>query len=268
MNARRHDLKDSLSVLVVDLVERDGDTLVCEAIDLAARLWIMVDIGQLSWGFVPGQKSMQWEDGKLTELLHNRFGDPGPSKLGIRVKLERLFTARNLERIAGLQIVWTSNLSDHLKLKDDDTRVAIFYHATFLKHHNKECHPFPPGFFEETERTLALLIPQYDINSTRWFKIQQRKFGLDYMASSTGHLTTEERQIENFVFWHDRLCILKQVFDEAEPGTIAQWWCDRRRRVQWYTFWVAALVLALTIFFGMIQCVEGGLQVYKAYYPS
>jgi hypothetical protein len=68
--------------------------------------------------------------------------------------------------------------------------------------------------------------------------------------------------------WHDRIGILKQAFDEAEPSTIAQWWFDRRRRVKWYTFWVAALVLALTIFFGAIQCIEGGLQVYKAYYPS
>jgi hypothetical protein len=34
--------------------------------------------------------------------------------------------------------------------------------------------------------------------------------------------------------------------------------------VQWYTFWVAALVLGLTIVFGLIQCVEGALQVYLA----
>ena len=40
--------------------------------------------------------------------------------------------------------------------------------------------------------------------------------------------------------------------------------------VKWYTFWVAALVLALTVFvfFGLVQCVEGGLQAYNAFYPS
>jgi hypothetical protein len=73
--------------------------------------------------------------------------------------------------------------------------------------------------------------------------------------------------MENFHFWHDRLIILKQIFDEAEPDTLTQWWHDRRKRVQWYTFWVAALVLALTIFFGLIQCIEGALQVYKAFNP-
>jgi hypothetical protein len=71
--------------------------------------------------------------------------------------------------------------------------------------------------------------------------------------------------MDNFDYWHDRLVILKQVFDEAEPSNIRQWWNDRRKRVQWYTFWVAALVLGLTVFFGVIQSVEGALQVYVSY---
>jgi hypothetical protein len=111
------------------------------------------------------------------------------------------------------------------------------------------------------------LFSKYDKASCKWYRKQVEKCGLDPRAITWAHLTTEERQIENFVFWHDRLGILKQVFDEAEPSSIAQWWCDRRRRVQWYTFWVAAIVLTLTIVFGLIQCIEGGFQVYKAYHP-
>lgn len=87
-------------------------------------------------------------------------------------------------------------------------------------------------------------------------------------ATRCGHLKASDRQIEIFTFWHDRLVILKQIFDEAEPSTISEWWYDRRKGVQWYIFWVAAMVLALTVFFGAVQCVEGGLQVYKAYYPT
>jgi len=185
----------------------------------------------------------------------------------IRVKLDRPFTARNLERIAGLKIVWTDNLPDHLRLMRDDTEVAIYHHASFLEH-QKKSPIFPDGFIEETIQTFCLLFPQFDRGSWKWFRAQQTKFRLDNKAGACGHLSTEERQIDNFVFWHDRIGIPKQAFDEAEPSTIAQWWFDRRRRVQWYTFWVAALVLALTIFFGAIQCIDGGLQVYKAYYPS
>jgi uncharacterized membrane protein YkvA (DUF1232 family) len=81
-------------------------------------------------------------------------------------------------------------------------------------------------------------------------------------------LKAEERQIDQFKYWHDRLVILKQVFDEAEPSNFTQWWRDRRRHVQWYTFWVAVLVLMWTVVFGLIQCIEGALQVWLAFKAS
>jgi hypothetical protein len=78
-------------------------------------------------------------------------------------------------------------------------------------------------------------------------------------------LRTRQRRLENFVFWRDRLVILKQAFDEAQPKALSQWWYDRRNGVQWYTFWVAILVFVTAIFFGVVQSVEGALQVYLAF---
>jgi hypothetical protein len=101
-----------------------------------------------------------------------------------------------------------------------------------------------------------------------WFKKLSSYVKIDPRLIKCGHLRADDRQIENFTFWHDRLVILKQVFDEARPSTLSQWWFDRRNGVQWYTFWVAILVLILTIFFGFAQCVEGALQVYKAFHPT
>jgi hypothetical protein len=75
----------------------------------------------------------------------------------------------------------------------------------------------------------------------------------------------EDRQIERFIFWRDRLVILKQAYDDATPKTISQWWHDRRNSVQWYTFWVAVLVFVVTTSLGVIQCIEGALQVYMSY---
>jgi hypothetical protein len=92
--------------------------------------------------------------------------------------------------------------------------------------------------------------------------------GLDPEMGRCGDLRSDDRQIEKFCYWRDRLIVLKQVFDAAEPKTLSQWWNDRRKGVQWYTFWVAILVLIFTLFFGFVQCVEGALQVYKAYHPS
>jgi hypothetical protein len=260
----RERMKDHLRLRIPSLSPEDGDKLLCEAIDLAVRLWLMIDVGEMTHSFIPGQESLMWGQGCIQVLVDQRFRPQVTLKE--RIKLNRLFTAQNLERIAGLQIFWTSNLADHLRLMVDDTKVAIFHHASFLEH-RQSSRAYPQGLIEETLRTLSLLLPQYDKGSRKWFRGHQKRWLLDGKASNYGHLSTEQRQIENFVFWHDRLIILKQAFDEAEPSTIKQWWCDRRRRVQWYTFWVAAMVLGLTIFFGMVQCIEGGLQVYKAYYP-
>lgn len=120
----------------------------------------------------------------------------------------------------------------------------------------------PTDVVQETLRTLALLFPQSDRASREWLKQVQAREALDPGILACGGLRTELRSIEAFHYWQDRLSVLKQVFDDSEPKTIKQWWCDRRKRVQWYTFWVAILVLLLTVFFGLVQCIEGALQIY------
>lgn len=126
---------------------------------------------------------------------------------------------------------------------------------------------FPPGLIDETLRSLALLFPQSDNHTQIWIQSLPSFDKLDQRLLRCGHLRADDRQIENFTFWHDRLVILKQLFDEARPSTLSQWWYDRRNGVQWYTFWVAVLVLLLTLFFGFVQCVEGALQVYATFHP-
>lgn len=167
--------------------------------------------------------------------------------------------------MAGMCVTWTDNLADHLSLRDDDTRILIFHHATFLQNHQKcDTSPFPTGFLEETLRTLSLLIPPNDCKAVKWYADKQKELHLDPAAARCGHLNATGRQIENFRYWRDRLVILKQAFDEAEPQSLKQWWRDRRRRMQWYTFWIAVLVLVLTVLAGLTQFVFGVVQVWAA----
>ncbi|EME79502.1 uncharacterized protein MYCFIDRAFT_110781, partial [Pseudocercospora fijiensis CIRAD86] len=233
------------------------------SINWAARLMTMVDIGKLSYAF-SSRKPLLWETGSLrhflAELFHPREPDQG------HVRLEKSFNARNLGRLAGVEVEWTSDLSSHLSLRDDDTRLFVFHHATFLENVNSDI--FPPGFCEETLQTIALLCPSSDPDTRKWYRKQQPAHNLDSRVMSCRKLRADDRRIENFHYWRERLCILKQVFDEAEPSTLSQWWYDRRKGPQWYTFWVAVAVLILTVFFGVIQSIEGALQVYKAYHPS
>jgi hypothetical protein len=123
---------------------------------------------------------------------------------------------------------------------------------------------FPKGFIDETLRTLSLLFPRADPETRKWFRKLSKFLNLDSRASQCDTLRMADRHIDRFHFWRDRLIILKEMFDESEPKNLTQWWSDRRNGVQWYTFWVAIVVLLLTLFFGLVQCIEGGIQTYVA----
>ncbi|EON67720.1 hypothetical protein W97_06863 [Coniosporium apollinis CBS 100218] len=261
----REDIKSRLALKLTAPKSAKQDELLGSCIDFTARLVSMMDIGVLQYAF-SGRRQLEWKHGSLIDIVHDYFNEP-VVLVHDKVKLGKMFNARNLSQIAGIQIEWTDNLADHLRIIDDeDKKVAIFHHASFLRYNRSPL--FPDGLAEETLRTLALLFPQTDKDSLKWFKKLPCSLGLDKTLVKCGHLRVDSRQIENFRFWHDRLVILKQVFDESRPSTLLQWWCDRRNGVQWYTFWVAILVLFLTIFFGMVQSIESALQVYKAYHPT
>jgi hypothetical protein len=121
-----------------------------------------------------------------------------------------------------------------------------------------------PDFIEETLDTITLLLPQDNTTSNRWFEERREELGLDPAARTHGHLNASSRRLHKFKHWGERLFILKQAFDESEPKSVSQWWYDDRKRVQWYTFWIAVLVLLLTIIFGLVQSVASVVQAWAS----
>ncbi|KAJ2995200.1 hypothetical protein NUW58_g1347 [Xylaria curta] len=248
----------------------------CESsIDLAARLLLMLKIGVVRHQANPCHY-LKWEKGNLKDFVRERFNKP-PVLDCHHVRLPKSFDAWSISVIGGLRLEFTDNLADHLLLIDDDTTVLVFHHASFL-----ECQVntiYPDGLVNETLRTLALLFPQSEFGSSVRGSSNKRKWLqklrlasspclIDPQVAFCGNLRAEERQIEQFTFWRDRLIILKQIYDDAAPRTMRQWWHDRRNGERWFTFWVAVLVLMITITLGLVQCIESALQVYKAYYPT
>lgn len=104
--------------------------LCSEIIDLTVRVLLMIQIGGFRNVLMPGQETLAWGDGPLSNSLNSHFSRDNVLKDS--VDLDKTFTARNVERIAGIRIVWTSNLLDHLRMGDNDTSVALFHHASFL----------------------------------------------------------------------------------------------------------------------------------------
>ena len=262
---------------VISLLQQDGDradilanlaapsrtTNSCnETINLAARLWLTISIGSLQHAFNPGS-TVSWNSGKLSDTLRLAFQPK--HQLSDTVKLPKSFHAANLERIAGIEIVWTSNLADHLSLKDDDSKVMLYHHASWLDLHKlSKASILPDDLIDETLLTLALLLPSSDAKVQTWLCKKQKELCLDPSIGSYGPLNAAARQIENFHYWRDRLVILKQAFDESEPQTLSIWWHDDRKKVQWFTLWVAVLVLVLTIVFGIVTSVSGIVQAWAS----
>jgi hypothetical protein len=102
------------------------------SIDLVARLLLMIRIGHVPHECL-GRRHVAWEHGDLREFIHKYF-DPTPARGHERIKLEKSFNAINVQIIAGINIWWTDNLADHLRMVDDDKAVFIFHHASFLEH--------------------------------------------------------------------------------------------------------------------------------------
>ena len=131
----REVIRERLSSKLADPKPANENEMLDSSIDLAARLVSMMDIGVLQYGF-SGRRELVWNHGSLQKFVNNYFNVP--VVLGQDVKLEKIFNARNLGRIAGINIVWTDNLADHLRMIDDeDKNVAIFHHASFLKGQNR-----------------------------------------------------------------------------------------------------------------------------------
>lgn len=118
----------------VNTAEEIDNRLFENAINLAVRLWLMVHVGHVCQG-VTGQTAIAWREGSLRDVIATHFYPE--LILADSVKLEKVFNARSIELIAGVNIQWTPNLIDHLRFIEDRRRpvLNIFYHASFLKYH-------------------------------------------------------------------------------------------------------------------------------------
>ena len=127
----RESIKDKEKVRIVTTQPQVSDEVIYNAIDLAARLGFMTLIGSSEQVFRGGERCVTWDGGQLDTVLATEFSRTGVLEKE-HVKLEKLFNARSLDRIAGLQIIWTSNLANHLRVQNDDKEVSMFHYASFL----------------------------------------------------------------------------------------------------------------------------------------
>jgi hypothetical protein len=114
------------------------DTCLEGTIDLAVRLISMLDVVGHYPNTHTGRDSLQWTDSDLDlkQFLAHTFPHREKNPCS-GIKLSFQFTARNLDLMAGLRVELTTNLADHLLLREDENTVLIFHHASFLKHQRR-----------------------------------------------------------------------------------------------------------------------------------
>ena len=91
-----------------------------------------------------------------------------------------------------------------------------------------------------------------------WYKQEAAKHDLDLWPTRYGVLAPEKRHIDSFTFFRDRLVILKQYYDQAEPSKPKQFLHDRRNGPQFFHICNSAIMLVLTI----VTILSGGAQIY------
>ena len=238
------------------------------SIFLTVRLWLMLNVGSSTiLSLFPGKSSPEWvEDQSLDEFIESCFPT---SEWGPRLSQWPFsLNAYNLERVGGFELVWTDHLADHLYLNEDLGTISIYHHVQVLRGLLQAKAPdqaLPDRLLTETLQTLALIIPRANRDCKTWFEKVHIKNAenIDHGAGDV-ELLHWARSPEKYKFWGQRLITIKMAYDASEPKNLGQWWHDRRRRVEWYTFWVAVLVVFLTILFGLVQSITGVMQVYYA----
>lgn len=129
---------------------------------------------------------------------------------------------------------------------------------------------------EETLETLTLLFPNNDRKTKRWLESEFRAgtsaILADCRLQQLGYFKWNHacRHLKHFQYWNERLGALKEAVEEATPSSKALLKAlgDRKNGDRWLNSWVAIVAISLTLFFGLVQSIEGAIQVYKAYRPN
>ena len=108
---------------------------------------------------------------------------------------------------------------------------------------------------------------------------------MDSELAKCGHFPFEHpsRRYERFQFWRDRLMLLEETVEYAVPQSNKMLSSLQKSNQQLsnsilkamesqkellINSRLAVVAIAVTLFFGLVQSIEGAMQVYKAYHPE
>jgi hypothetical protein len=235
-------------------------------VDLVLRLWLMLNVRTPLLSLqAPQTPLLRWEDAEtLSTFISRTFPK---SRWEIEAKTSRLspsFNAAFMVNVCGLKIEWTNCLADHLRLDRRVNALRVFSYKTVVSAHvdtykfcsnAEDISALPERLLRETIWSLNLLFPQWDPQINTLLKRHGQNFQQAGPYDGPPTLNLVE-----FQYWRDRLSELHDVVYLSPPVSWAQLWRDRRNPQQFWTFWLALVILLLTF----VSTVTGVVQAWAS----
>jgi len=225
------------------------DAAVQRSLELTVRLWLTVNVNStiLAVGPISAyEHPLDWsQDVSLSALIDKQFKKSSVGlNSNIKSRIDPAITAAYLVNVCGMKIRWTNILSDHLRFNRKSQILAVYKHKIYLLNHLKSedgC-PIPKEVLEETLDTLNLLFP-FGHSSTKKLLYRENLSGFYGLGS---YNRDRELDLTRYKYWREELCELIEASNEP-PRSWRQLLIDRRNMMDWAAFWIAVMVLLLTL---------------------
>lgn len=241
------------------------DAITC-SMDLAVRLQTGVNVRSIGLLRIPPQEScIEWglyqSLGEAIGSGFDRYKEMAHSEH--HTSFDESFTVTGLMDRCRLKIVWTSSLTDHLKLLGPRGKreLLIYKHKISLVNHWKDpSHRYlPGGLLHDTLRTLDLLFPMHDRHILAFLEEENVQMLIEDPLE-----TLRPTRLNELSYWNNRLARLLRLYD-GPPESRLQTLLDTRDTAQFATLWVAVFgVTSLTILFGILSTVYSAKQYHVA----
>jgi hypothetical protein len=117
---------------------------------------------------------------------------------------------------------------------------------------------YPSKFIIETIKTAKLFSGDDDSPLRKWSRRGWHETTVDLEMGSG---EPASREFADYDYWREHLFTLHEAYQHAKPRSLKQFWQDKRDSPKWWTFWLAVLVILLTLVFGLIQSITGIIQI-------
>jgi len=106
-------------------------------VTLCLRLWLMINIrDRRDGGIVAGVRDIEWNDSiSVASFIQSSLPDGSATFSTDEKSFDDEFNVLSLKRLAGVRLVFTDNLADHLVFHRDTRRLHIFRCGYFLALH-------------------------------------------------------------------------------------------------------------------------------------